>query len=112
MDTRSVGGIALQPSNNTGGYYFMFIATGEQLHSYLWRQLPITRDVIHQVERLAKKEKQPLINKGGLKFKWSPGVYIIINEEDEDAFYEDYKTDGESDTDNHNLTDDEYQNGR
>ena len=57
MDTRSIGAIALIPFNNHGGHYFMSLLTGERLHSYIWRELPMTQDVIWQVERLAKHKK-------------------------------------------------------
>ena len=108
MDSRSVGGIALQPSNNNGGHYFMFISTGERLHSYACRQLPITHDVILQVERLAKKEKQSRITKGGLKFEWFPGNCILDDKDDKDAFDDDYETEDKTQEEGHDLTDNEY----
>ena len=33
--TRSIGGIALLPSNNNGGYTFMSLMIGEHIHSYI-----------------------------------------------------------------------------
>ena len=36
MNKRSLPAIALKPSNNKGGYYFMSLYTGRQIHSYQW----------------------------------------------------------------------------
>ena len=106
--TRSVGCIALLPSNNNGGYTFMSLLTGERLHSYIWRALPMSRDVIRMVDRLGKKENQPLINKGGLMFEWAPGDPIFDDEDDVDAFDDDYESDDYSTVDDHDLNDDDY----
>ena len=50
--TRLVESIALFPSNNYRGYYFMSLLTRKRLHNNRWRQLSMTRDVIRQVEQL------------------------------------------------------------
>ena len=81
MHTCSIGAIALLLSNNNQGNYFISLVTGERIHSYVWRELPMTRDVIRTVEQIAKKEKQPLINKASLMFEWAPGQPIINNED-------------------------------
>jgi hypothetical protein len=46
MKSRSVPGIALGPSNESGGYFFMSLYTRKRLHSYHWKELPIDQDVI------------------------------------------------------------------
>ena len=38
--------IALNKSNYAGGYYFMNIFTGERMHSYNWKELPIKEELI------------------------------------------------------------------
>ena len=43
---RSVGSIALRPSNNERGYWFMFLETGKRTHGYIWNKLPIPYYVI------------------------------------------------------------------
>ena len=57
MKKRSVPAIALRISNNAGGFYFMSLCTGKRIHSYIWEELPIDKDVIEKVEPLAMSEK-------------------------------------------------------
>ena len=91
--TRSVEAIALLPSNNNGGYTFMSTVTGKALHSYIWRELPMSRDVIRMVDQLGKNENQLItINKGGLMFKWAPGEPIVDDEDDINAVMLSMKT--------------------
>ena len=106
--TRSVGAIALLPSNNHGSYSFMSTVTGEKLNSYIWRELPMSRDIICLVDRLGKKEGQPLINKGGLTFEWAPGDPIFDDEDDLDAFDDDYESEPDAHDDDHILHEDDY----
>ena len=49
-----MGGVGLNPSNKKGGYYFMSIRTGRKLHGFVWKELPITEEVITRVEDLGK----------------------------------------------------------
>ena len=83
MKQRSVPGIALLPSNNSGGFFFMSLYTGKKLHAYVWTELPIDEDVIERVEYLANKENQPYHMDDHPIFEWSPGVAIDEDEEDE-----------------------------
>ena len=55
----AVGAIALIPSNERGGYYFMSLDTGKQLHGLIWTEPSINERVISRVNDLATKEKQP-----------------------------------------------------
>ena len=79
MNARSVPAIALEESNDDGGYYFMNLYTGKRLHSYQWTELPIDEDVIAMVQSLAEKEnkKGPVIKEKYPLFEWSPGVPIV-----------------------------------
>ena len=52
--SRSVGAIALNPSNETGGYHFMSLKTGKKLHGHIWTKLPISDSVIERVEELGE----------------------------------------------------------
>ena len=60
----TVGVIALIPANERGGYYFMSLATGKQLHAFICTELPINYQVIYRVNDLATKEKHPEMTKG------------------------------------------------
>ena len=79
--SRSVGAIALRPKNSRGSYYFMSLATGKQIHSNNWVELPITQAVIDRVEYLATQEGLDDLVDGELIFEWAPGT-LIRNEDD------------------------------
>lgn len=53
---RSISAIALQPSNENGGHFFMILEYGRRLHSYEWISLPITQWTINLIELMAKRE--------------------------------------------------------
>lgn len=66
---RTVGAIALYPSGNTtGGWYMMSLLTGQILHRYNWKKIDVTADVLSQVTKLAKDQGQGFI---GRDFKYS-----------------------------------------
>ena len=48
--------IALRLSNNAVGNYFMSLHTGKRLYSCIWKEPPITDDVIDRVKQLAIQE--------------------------------------------------------
>ena len=77
MKSRSVGAIALRPSNGRGGYYFQSLKTGKRIHSNQWKELPIPDHVVDRVEEMADDEGQPLMKNGMPIFEWSPGVPIL-----------------------------------
>lgn len=56
LDARSVSAIALNSSNQHGGYYFMSLYSDRRIHSYEWKELPIDKEVINRVEELATEE--------------------------------------------------------
>ena len=58
MKSMSVPGVALKPSNNEGGQYFMSLYTGKRVSSYIWEDLPIYHGLIQRVEQLAELEKK------------------------------------------------------
>ena len=86
MKGRSVPAIALRPSNEWGGHFFMSLLSGKQLHAYIFEELPINSEVISRVHELADQENQPeLVNKQPV-FQWSNGEVIgDINISMEDA---------------------------
>ena len=68
MEPRSVGAIALRPSNGRGGHYFMSLRTGKQLHCHEWTELPIPDFVISRVDELGMHESQPIMSDEGIIF--------------------------------------------
>ncbi len=80
---RSIAAIALAISpNESGSYRFMNLLTGKVLHRRKYKELPLTFDVIEQVEYLALCERQPWIKNGCPQFGWTPED--IIDDEDND----------------------------
>ena len=106
--TRSVSGIALLPLNNNGGYTFMSLMTGKRIHSYIWKALSMTRDVIQMVDCLGKKENQSIINKGGIMFEWAPGEPIFDDEDDVNAFDDNYESEQDDNNTDRYLDDNDY----
>ena len=76
-EQRSVGVIALRPVKEQGGHYFMLLDTGKQLHTYIWTELPINKQVINRVDELATKGKQTDMTKVYPNFEWSPAIPIM-----------------------------------
>ena len=81
---RSVGAIALHASGNLQkGWYFMSLLTGERIHVYQWRELPISANVLTQVNQITLEEGQPVIATN-FKYEWKPGTLIGDDVDDED----------------------------
>ena len=49
----TVGAIELRPANERVRYYFISLATGKQLHDFIWTELPINDQVISILNNLA-----------------------------------------------------------
>ena len=54
MTRRCILSIALNPSNQHGGHYFMSLFMGKRLNSYNWEENPIDNNVTERVEKLGK----------------------------------------------------------
>ena len=78
---RSVPAVALNPSNDHGGHYFMNLYTGKKLHSYHWQELPIDDEIIDRVKELGMTEAQRRLTDNYPLFEWEPGMKIRDNEE-------------------------------
>ena len=52
---RTVGSISLRPENERGGYYFMYLSTGKQIHDLIWIELPINDQVVYRVNNLSTR---------------------------------------------------------
>ena len=83
----SVGAIALLPSNDQGGYWFMSLKTGHKLHGYHWVELLISDKVIDRVEELANEQGQLLMENGPI-FKWTPGDLIVDVDDNVEGMHE------------------------
>ena len=73
MTSRGIPAIALKPSNDRGGCYFMSILTGKKIHAYQWHELPTPTEVIQQVHLLAKAEGRKKMTNGIPTFEWNIG---------------------------------------
>ena len=80
MKRRGVPAIALRKSNRKGGHYFMSLLTGKRIHSYHWKELAISDEIVERVEHLAKQEGQPLLKDKQPFFEWQPGVEMMDGE--------------------------------
>jgi hypothetical protein len=82
-DQQSVGAIALYPSGNQqGSWMFMSLETGQRIHRYRWTRLPISKEVIDRVNKLANNENQPLVATN-FKYEWERGTDINDLREEE-----------------------------
>ena len=64
--SRAVGAITLYPSgNDVGGWYFMSLAAGKEIHRNGWTELPMGDEVLQRVKHVALKEGQINIDSGG-----------------------------------------------
>jgi hypothetical protein len=89
MDTRTVGALALRPTDNAqGGYYFYSLVSGKRLYRTYWMALPMpdaVKDRVHKLARRANADK-------GLTFTDSDG-------RDLDAIFPDDNDDGSGGSD-------------
>ena len=74
---RTVGEIELCPSNKRIRYYSTLLATGKQYHLNIWTDLPIIEQVIHRLDELSTKVKQPNMTKEYPFLKWTPVIQIM-----------------------------------
>ena len=78
MATRTTGAIALRPTgNNQGGYYLYSLSTGKVLNRNHWTVLPMPNDVIDRVHVLARRAA------ADLTFADRDGA-VIPNDDDDD----------------------------
>ena len=107
LKARSVPAIALKPSNDWGGFYFMSLITGKRLHAFKWTELPINEEVIERIDDLARKENQPILSNGTVLIEWNIENESGSSEQYETALEVEEPPPAESDIVTHN---DEVQN--
>ena len=101
MATRTTGAIALRPTgNNQGGYYLYSLSTGKVLNRYHWTVLPMPNEVIDRVHVLARRAA------ADLTFADRDGA-VIPNDDDDDDTDHDYVPDDDSDDDGGDDGDDD-----
>ena len=88
--SRAVGAISLYPSGNeVGGWYFISLATGQEVHRNGWTELHMGDDVLQRVKHIALKQGQINID-SNFKYEWELGNAIEdieiqeIDEKEED----------------------------
>ena len=54
----------------------MYLATGKQVYTFIWTELPINDQVIYRANNLDTNEKQPEMSKGYPIFEWRPSIPI------------------------------------
>ena len=101
--SKSVGAVALNLSNEKGGYYFTSLRTGRKLRGFIWTQLPITEEVIASVKELGKEDKQALMENEPI-FERIPGN-IVLDEQEEEEYFDNLINDLQH---HHNDDDDRY----
>jgi len=89
---RTVTAIALNETSVPGHYYFLNLATGRRLNSYIWTEITITSAIINRVEELGRKEGATVMKNNQPVFEWAPGVPI------DDSFNEEVTHTQEDDT--------------
>ena len=81
---RAARAIALRPSNNQGGYYFMSLKTGKRIHGFQWTKLAITQEVIDRVHELAEQQHAEYLDEEGYpKLDIIPGGNMSLESDDE-----------------------------
>ena len=106
-EQRSVGAIALRPSNNDKGYWFMSLETGRRIHGYIWNELPIPEHVVRRVEELAEDEYAMDLDEDGCPvFEWEIG-HEMIDEDDEGDEGDNHGGNEDNDVDEYAITSDE-----
>ena len=57
LNPRTVGALALRPTGNVqGGYFFFSLTTGKVINRMRWTRIPMPKEVIDRVERMARQE--------------------------------------------------------
>jgi hypothetical protein len=84
LKARNTPAIALNPTGNAqGDYYFMSLVTGRRLRRNKWTSLPMPTAAIRDVERIAERENQPLLEGHTPLFEWRPNHPILPLDEDQ-----------------------------
>ena len=90
MNETTMGAICLGPTGNQqGSHWFLSLATGARVSCRRWTQLPMPREVIHQINELGKQQRMLLT----LTFGNRHGREIedrLVNVDDDDSSEDEY----------------------
>ena len=94
----TIGALALRPTGNVqGGYFFFSLTTGKVINRMCWTPIPMPKEVIDRVERMARQEH--------------PGTTLLFEDRDHneiiDPDQEDNDNDSDYDPNNDNDDDDD-----
>ena len=97
LNPRTIGALALRPTGNVqGGYFFFSLTTGKVINRMRWTSIPMPKDVIDRVERMARQEHAGTT----LLFEDRDHNAIVdVDDDDDDSEYEP-KDDDDNDDDN------------
>ena len=57
LNPRTIGALVLHPTGNVqGGYFFFSLTTGKVINRMRWTPIPMPKEVIERVERMARQE--------------------------------------------------------
>ena len=105
----TIGALALRPTGNVqGGYFFLSLTTGKVINRMRWTRIPMPKEVIDRVERMARQEHAGTT----LLFEDRDHNEIIDLDDsnDDDSAYEPNAENDDDDDDDDNDEDDDDNN--
>ena len=106
LNPRTIGALALHPTGNVqGGYFFLSLSMGKVINRMRWTRIPMPKEVIDQVERMAHQE-----HAGTTLLFEDRDHNEIIDLDDPDDDDSAYEPDDENDDDDNDDDDDEDDN--
>ena len=109
LNPRTIGALALHPTGNVqGGYFFLSLTTGKVINHMRWTRIPMPKEVIDWVERMARQEHAGTT----LLFEDRDHNEIIDldDSDDDDSAYEPNDENDDDDNDDDNDEDDDNNN--
>ena len=109
LNPRTIGALALRPTGNVqGGYFFFSLTTGKVINRMRWTTIPMPKEVIEWVERIARQEY------AGTTLLFEDRnhneILDLDQDDDEEDNNSDYEPDDDDDNDNDDDNDDEDNN--
>ena len=86
LNPHTIGALALRPTGNVqGGYFFFSLTTGKVINQMRWTQLPMPKEVVERVERMARQEHA--------------GTTLLFEDRDHNEIIEPDQEDNDNDSD-------------
>ena len=106
LNPRTIGALALRPTGNVqGGYFFFSLTTGKVINRMRWTTIPMPKEVIERVERMARQEY------AGTTLLFEDRnhneILDLDQDDDEEDNDSDYEPDDDDDSDNDDDNDDD-----